>query len=405
MDHKKLMTMIVMFLILSSIGFAIGVSPIRKIVDFEPNEEHDLELKIKNDGQKDIKAIVYARGELSEYIGIVDSLVAMSKDESEKKARYKLNLPEKFNNPGVHKTDLVVMEYPDSFGTADQTMVTATASVVSELWVRVPFPGKYAEAKVYIDSKNINEDVNFAISVMNFGKEDIKKASAKIRILGATYEEIAVIETNEVSIPSQEKDSLSATWFANVNPGKYHAIIEISYDEKKLVIEQNFEVGSLFIDIKKIEVEDFSLGQVAVFDIYLESKWNEMIDDVYGEMTVLDETGTEYTKFKTASVNIPAMGEGVLKAYWDTRDVNVGKYSLRLLIHYSEKVTEKLIETEVNIDSIRTELGPTAQVVAAQGMGKDTLLTILVIVLILINVGWFVFFIKSKKGKKNKLIK
>ena len=71
------------------------------------------------------------------------------------------------------------------------------------------------------------------------------------------------------------------------------------------------------------------------------------------------------------------------------------------MIHYAEKVTEKLIETEVYIDSIRTELGPTAQVVAQPGMGRDTLLTILVIILIVVNIGWFMFFVKwRKKGRK-----
>jgi hypothetical protein len=399
MTKNKLMLWIMMFLIVTNLALAIGISPIRKVVDFEPNQEIDLELKIHNEQHKDMKALVYARGELAEHIGIIDSLVAISSQESDKIAKYRLKMPASFDKPGVHKSELVVTEYPSSFGTEQQTMVSATASVVSELWVRVPFPGKYAEAELYIDSNN--EDVNFAISLMNFGKEDIKKAKATIKILGATYEEIANIETNEISIKSKEQGKLAGRWKADVNPGKYRAVVEISYDEKKLVLEKNFDIGNLFIDIKKIEVADFSLGQVAVFDITLESKWNEKISNVYGEMTVLDEAGTEYMTFKTASIDIPAMGEGVLKAYWDTRDVKVGKYNLRLLIHYSEKVTEKLIESEVNIDSIRTELGPTAQVLASPTSGRDTFLTILVIILVVINVGWFVFFIKwKKKGGK-----
>jgi hypothetical protein len=391
----RIIALLAMFLLAAALVSAIGVSPVRKVVDYEPNKEYQLELKIINEGNKDIKAIVYARGDLEKYIGIVDSLVSMTKDEKEKSARYVLKTPENFEKPGIHKTDMVVMEYPSSFGTGQENVVSATASVISELWLRVPFPGKYAEAQLYIDSQP--ENVNFALKVMNFGKEDIQKAKAKIRILGATYEEIAVLETNEAGISAGQQSKLEASWKPNVNPGKYHAVAEISYDEKKAVVEDNFEVGKLFIGIKKIEVKDFSLGQVAVFDITLESKWNEEIKNVYGEMTVLDEKGTEYTKFKTANIDMPAMGEGVIKAYWDTKGAKVGKYSLRLLIHYSERVTEKLIDTEVNIDSIRTELGPTAQVVAQKGLGKENILTILVIVLILINIAWFVFFMRKKK--------
>jgi len=388
-----------MILLVSTSIYAIGVSPIRKVVDFEANKEQELSVKIRNDGQKDIKAIIYARGELAEHIAIVDSLVAISKDETEKSAKYILKMPPQFDKPGVHKSDIVVMEYPDNFGTGGETQVSARASVVSELWLRVPFPGKYAEAEMFIDSKGVDENTQFVIDVMNFGKSNIAKVKAKIKILGSTYEEIAVIDTNELSIESQEQGRLIGDWIADVNPGKYHVVAEIIYDNKKTVLEDNFEVGNLYIAIKRIDVKDFSLGQVAVFDIVLESQWNDQINNVYGEMTVLDSSGSEFTKFKTASVDIPAMGQGLLKAYWDTQGVEVGNYNLRLLIHYSEKVTEKLIETTVNIDSIRTELGPTAQVVAGNGMNRDTILTVLVIVLVLVNIGWFVFFIRKKKKK------
>ena len=75
MINRKILWLVV-FLIVSSMGLAIGVSPMRKVVDFEPNAEYELQLKIWNEGHKDIKAVVYARGELAEYIGIVDSLVS-----------------------------------------------------------------------------------------------------------------------------------------------------------------------------------------------------------------------------------------------------------------------------------------------------------------------------------------
>ena len=39
---------------------------------------------------------------------------------------------------------------------------------------------QYAEAKLYIDSAD--ENVNFAIGLMNFGKEDIENAKATIKI-------------------------------------------------------------------------------------------------------------------------------------------------------------------------------------------------------------------------------
>ncbi|MBR9699933.1 hypothetical protein GOV09_05740 [Candidatus Woesearchaeota archaeon] len=399
MRHKFIAWLLMIFIV-SSMAFAIGVSPVRKVIDFEPNKEVELDLLIRNDAGFDIKALVYARGELAEYIGIKDSLMTVTKEESQKKARYVMKMPAAFEKPGVHKTDLVVVEYPSSFGQEGETAVTATASVVTELWVRVPFPGKYAEADLTIDSKE--DKVDFYINVLNFGKDDIKEAKATIKILGATYEEIAAVETQTISIKAQDQAQLITSWIPNVNPGRYHAIAEIEYDGKKIILEKNFEVGKLYIEIKRIDVKDFNLGDVAVFDILLLSHWNEMIPDVYGEMTVLDADGTEYTKFKTASVDVAAQEEATLKAFWDTEGITVGTYTLRLLIHYAQRVTEKLIDTEVNIDSITTELGPTAQVVAEEGIDRDTVLTVLVIILVIINIVWFVYFMKSKKKGKKK---
>ena len=395
LPSTKALAWILVCLILTASALAIGISPIRKVVDFEPGAQ-ELSVTISNQQERAIKAVVYARGDLAQYIGIKDSLLTVQPG-GQAQAGYVLTLPESFDRPGVHKGEIVAMEYPESFGTGKQSVVSASASVVSELWVRVPYPGKYAEGALHIESKNVGENVQFIVTLMNFGKEDIRSARATIKILGATYEQIAEFQTDEIALKPQEQKQMSGTWLANVNPGKYHAVAEIAYDEKKAVLEQDFEVGRLFIAVKAIDVRDFSLGEVAVMDITLKSEWNEPISGVYGEITVLDKQGTTFGTFKTASTDLAPMGEGTLKAYWDTNGLNVGSYTLRLLVHYGERVTERLVETEVSIDGIRTSLGPTAQVIAQKGASRETLLTILVILLIVINVVWFVFFMRKRK--------
>ena len=379
-----------------STASAIGVTPIRKVVDYEPGKELDLSVKVRNDAERDIKAVTYARGELQSQIAIVDSLVSVEKG-SEAIIRYKLSLPAAFEQPGTHKTDLVVMEYPEDFGTANAATATATASVVSELWVRVPYPGKYAEAKVFIAAGKPKEKTVFAVSVMNFGKENIADAYAKIRILGATYEEIASFETNHAAVDAGKEAKLAGEWMADANPGTYHAVAEVYYDSKKIIIEQNFNIGDLFIDITGIDVKDFTLGEVAVLTINLESKWNSPIENVYAELSVLDSKGTSYDTIRTASTTLPPFGAGNVKAYWDTEGIAVGEYSLRVLLHYAERVTERLIETQVNIDSIRMDSGATAKVIASPSSRRDTVLTVLVIILIAVNIGWFAYFMRKKK--------
>ena len=56
------------------------------------------------------------------------------------------------------------------------------------------------------------------------------------------------------------------------------------------------------------------------------------------------------------------------------------------------------MEIQVNVDSINTDIDATARVVQKSGgFSRDSILILLVLVLIVINVGWFIYFRKRKK--------
>ena len=69
----------------------------------------------------------------------------------------------------------------------------------------------------------------------------------------------------------------------------------------------------------------------------------------------IDKEGIEYTRFKTATIDLEPYGIGLLEAYWSTKGIPIGEYDLDLTIFYDGKTTNKLVEAEVNIDSIKTE--------------------------------------------------
>ena len=394
----KLSIILFLIIILASIVSAIGVSPSNKIIEFEPNLKSEVTFSIINSENKDLKAVVYARGDYAKYTTLKETLVNLKSADKSRDFTFQLNLP-KEEKPGIHEAEIVVMEFPEEFATESETVITATTAVIAKLKIRVPYPGKYAEAKLYAYGNEPNKKVKFVMPVFNYGTLDIEKAKATIQILGATYEEIAAIESNEAKISSKDEAKLEAEWLANVNPGKYHVIATIWYDNEKITIEDDINIGSLFIDITRIDVKDFNLGEVAKFDIFLQSKWNELIENVYGEMTVTDKGGTEYTKFRTAATSMPALGQAKIEAYWDTAGIKVGTYDMHLVIYYAGATTERVIETQVNIDSIRTSLTPTAQLVAPTSGKRDTLLMLLVFILIIINIAWFIYFKRSRKKK------
>lgn len=398
--NKKIMWKIVMVLIVitlfSNLVLALGVAPAKVGINFEANLEKEIILRIFNEQNKDFKAVVYARGELAEYLNVDNTLISVKADQSEVEFKFKINLPDKFDKPGVHEAEIVIMEFEDEFATNEENVaVTALAAVVSKLQVRVPYPGKYAESRVHIESAMIGENVVFIIPIFNFGKENIENARARVEIFGPTYEKLGEFYTNDISINARGEGKVRGSWKADVNAGIYHAVVTIEYDGKKERIETNFEVGNKYVNIKEVNVADFNLGEVAKFDIVIENMWNQLLKDVYGELIVLDKEGTEYTRFKTATIDLEPYGSGLLEAYWSTKNIPIGQYDLDLTIFYEGKESHKLIEANVNIDSIKTDSFIVGQVISGkEKIGRDTLLLFVVFMLIIINISWFIYLKK-----------
>jgi len=397
--RKHITISVFILLLIFPVAFGIGVSPARKIVDFEASLKEEFELTLRNDGIKDIAVKLSSN---SEYVTFREEIIQLSAS-SEITTMYTLNLPNEILKPGIHKYDIQIKEFLSSYGAGSDTTIAASASVISELWIRVPYPGIYAEGKLYIDSKNISDPVRFTIGIVNLGKVPIENIQATIQIFDTDKKEVANIKTQTLSLDNKQSDNLERKWIPTVPPGRYSVIATVIYDEHILKLEQDFSIGNLFITISRIDVRDFTLGDIAAFHILLSSEWNAQIDNVYADITILSAENEEIAQIRSISTDIPPLGEALVKAYWDTKNVKVGKYTLRFLIHYADKITEKLVETEVNIDSIHIELGPTAQVIAGAGGEKRAvfnLILIIAIVSLIANVAWFSYFFKRKKKEK-----
>ncbi len=413
-----LLALIFVLVISSSSAASLGISPARTTIEFEPNTHKDISLRVLNSDMKDLRILVFAQGELAQYVKIPKGIVEIKSSESEVYVAYSVDLPSSIETPGVHEAQITIVELPKTEGNvvltesgnvvvADETgaTITATASVKSQLKVNVPYPGKYADANLFISEANVGGSVFFTVSLYNFGAEDIQKAKAQIKILSPTNLEIASIESNEISLKSKESSKVSAEWKADVNPGPYHAIIVLDYDGKKIRLEQNFNVGNIALEIKKIEVSSFRLGEIAKFEISLESKWGEPLSSVYGDVTITDSRGNDVSKFKTGAVDVPAFSGSKISSYWDTKGLAIGSYSMKVVLNFAGKTAEKVIELTVNADSIAASLTPTALAISKSSANsgfssRDTILLAVIIILVVINIGWFVYIKKIRKTQQ-----
>ena len=100
----------------------------------------------------------------------------------------------------------------------------------------------------------------FVIPIVSKGNLDIARAKAVVDIFTPLNEKVASLTTQEIPVLSGERRELAAKWdTSGVSSGRYRAIATILYDESTLTIEKEFSVGADSLELKNVEVNDFSL--------------------------------------------------------------------------------------------------------------------------------------------------
>jgi hypothetical protein len=394
--------MIIAAAAMSGSALAIGITPGRTTIDFEPGLQEEVQFTILNNDHKDMNVLFYVKeGPLSDIVTLYDNIITMRADEDFKSFKYSISMPDEINEPGMHEVNIIATDLPNTkdYGGA---FVGATTAVVTQLMIRVPYPGKYATVEVEVPATKTGEPVNFFIKTRNLGEEDIGSAYAAIDILGPTNELVERLETDEASIGAKSWKEFKVVWERPPNPGIYYASVTLRYDEDNeggmAKARKEFSVGDMFIDVTDIQVRNFRLGGVAKFEIQTESRWNQKIEGVYGNMLIEDSGGNSVADVKTASVDVEPFGREELAAYWETEGVKAGDYTGRFVLHYAGRRTEKELVTHISPNDMQIDilgLGIGAITAEASDTGVftiDTIILLLLVILVAINMGWFMFF-------------
>ena len=399
--NKLGIVLFLVFTLLIENVIALGISPGKKIIDFEPNLEKDITLTVFNSEHRDFTAAIFARGELSNYIEIQETKLKFSSQDNEKSFNYKIKLPEKIDKPGQHYADVVVREISEAEEGKD-IVIGALVAVVSQLEVKVPYPGKYATANLDIENAKPNEEVRFFLRINNLGEEDIGDARAKITIFNKKNKEVAQITTDATSINSKERKELTAKWTANASLGDYKAVAVVSYDDLETTAESNFIIGDFFLKPLDISVKNFKLGQIAKFNILVENLANRELNDTAAQLLLFDENENKVMDIKSTPTEIEAFSKKELIAYWDTENIKEGAYIGKIILGYEGKTAERQIRTVVKENEIKTEIiGITAFAVdvpeAESKPNNGLLFSIAIVILILSNIAWLIYYKKFRK--------
>jgi len=394
-----LMIFFMMFIIVQNVN-ALGVSPGRTTLDYEETLGKEVKLSIFNSEHKQMSVQILVQGELAEYITLSDKNMDFSSLDTSKEFGYKINLPESLEDkPGLHTAEIVVLESSEE--PEQGTSIGATVAVVSQVYIYVSCPGKCIEADLNLLEQKEGVPLTLIVPVINRGKLKIEEAKAVIEIYSGD-ERIETLETDVNSIGSGMRTELSAQW-KNKKQGNYNAKVQVFYDGEKIIFEKEFSVGEDIASVKRVWVNDFVLGGIAQFRILVENRWNKDLTDVFANLIVYDSGYNEISNVKSASESISALSEKELLAYWDTKAVEQGEYDGKLMIFSQKKITDDDLVLRVNENSL--EVLGVGQVIGSldgEGIGITNLLIGIVVILLIGNIVWFVFYKRIKKKKKLK---
>ena len=392
---KKLVLLLIGIFMISSV-YALGVTPGRTTIDFEPGLQKNIGLEVINSGAKDISIILSAQGELAEYITLSSETIFIPANQS-KTVNYNINFPESLE-PGLRTGKVFIMEIPDS-SELGSSAVLATLAVVSQLYVNVLYPGKFATSDMIIYNADEDGEATFVFPVVSHGEFDLTSVRANVDIYNSLNEKVDSFNTNSIEVPSGEKKEIIYKWKADVPIGNYRAAATVIYDDGKINLEKTFSVGAKELELQEINVNDFSLGEIVKLEMLIENKWSEIIKDAHIETRIKNEAGDVVSSFDSASYDIESLSKQVFVSYWDTAGVKVGNYDADVSIYYDDKSSKKSLEFQVEENEL-TIIG-LGYVISDSGGESNNLIIILVVVivlLVLINLLWF--FLLRKKLKK-----
>ncbi len=330
-------------LILFHIYFAssyVGVSPAAYSVDFQPNLRQVFNFNFYSDDPQ-IQFNITAEGDLAQYMEL--SREGLSGNGN---VNVLLKLPKKIDKPGVHRLYISAIQMPKE----GQGTLGIVANLRAIIDVRVPYPGKYAEGEFSASNANAGEDAEFKLKLYSRGDEDIV-ATSFVELYDFAGKKIDTITLGINEIKSKESIEIVKNVDTKKYPaGKYRAVVVVQYYDKELKLESPFRLGELSVDIIAYKSE-FEKEKINNINIDIESSWNDPIENVYAEITILGYESVIPT-FLTPSVNLGGFERKTIEGYFDTTQIEEDKFKARIVLHYLDKTTEKVADlkfrSEVN---------------------------------------------------------
>ncbi|MBS1266079.1 MAG: hypothetical protein MAG795_00044 [Candidatus Woesearchaeota archaeon] len=355
---------------------ALSVAPGFYRFDFEPNMKKSLTFMVW--GVKKLN-ISYKGADLDPYITLNDP----APGGGPRTVQLLLDLPETMPKPGQNGIEFVALEIRE-----DNAQVGGVAEIHIPILIQAPYPGTYAEMKLFADSVNQGQDVEFKILVNNLGKKDLSAVTPIVKVYSTDNNEL--IKTIKFDTKSVESGVIEQ-WIehmktTDVVSGPYLAVGNVTYDGGNVIGKnKGFKVGHLYMAISNYS-KVLQRGKINKFFIDVESQWNSHIKNVYGTITINGTTE------KTPSYAMRPWANMRFAGHFDASELELDEYDAEFAVYYEDQFTKeegkvRIVDEikEVTPEIVEEPTGINTTTLAIAGLSVVIVLLIILIIVLLIK--------------------
>ncbi|MEM4318580.1 MAG: hypothetical protein QW244_02775 [Candidatus Pacearchaeota archaeon] len=369
------------FLIISTdFAYGIGITPAKIYIQFEPGYKESFDFYVIGMKPSGTALELYVKYLDPEFNNSVKLSEPININGAKKFTTY-VTLPLTTNlTPGMHRILIGAREYPIS----DVGVMAAFTAVQTPIDIFVPYEGAYLKVELEAKDIAINETAQFNIKIKNMGKV-VAKAELELEI----YEggnKIYHKKIDQIIINANEEKFLEESWNSSGNhEGIYRAKVIVNYDNKTAEDVKEFKIGNILIEILDFNKE-FKVESIEPLILELQSKWNEKIENVYGNVEVWEsDLKTKVMDFKTPMFEIGAWERKKVKSWFDTKGIEPGDYLMNITLYYKNSTSNAY-----------------GQVRFKQRINMMLVILIILIIIIVILITFLVIIIKKIKKDRRK---
>lgn len=382
MKQRNLLMLLMMIFTIFTISaivpnaLAIGASPAKVSMNYEPNKEITIPYTVRSNTDRDILVNITLLGNLSKYAKISENNIPLKPGET---ATFDLTIKFPVLSGYVGPNDILVSvaeSAPAGGGFASRTIV------IPKITINFPYPGKYLDiTKFHVSNTNQGSPASIDMDLISRGTE-FTSFSASVDVLDENNQTVYSKDIASGGIlPQKTYSTTSELAVSAMKSGEYTAVLNVNYATEKKIVSQKFRIGTESLNLEDYEPKNATSDSVIPLKLQIKNDWNGNFDNVYGEIKIANATATTPTK------KIGAFGDITLEQFIDLRGLEPGEYNGTVTIHFDKNVKK----FPITIDVLKSE----------SANSSTLLIAIIIIIVVILGLSVVLFMRKGINKQKN----